>query len=335
MVKGLSLTVRRGEFLALLGGNGTGKTTSLKLLSGLQKPYRGEVRLAGSVGVLPQNPQALFVKKTVREDLFEILKGRNFSGKAQEERVAWAVRLCRLEGLLDRHPYDLSGGEQQRAALAKVLLLGPEILLMDEPTKGLDAEFKQVFAEILQSLLRQGVTLLMVSHDIEFCARYAHRCALFFDGSIVTEAPPRAFFSGNSFYTTSANRMARGLLPEAVTAEDVIQACGGNLPPAPELPDSGEPLPEPEEASADYKPKPLPWWRKLGAVLTGTVSFLLFLSFMNVTDLTQLITADGMTELANHQMILYALFILSLFLFATCITRRSHRKDYALSLIHI
>ena len=330
VVKGLSLTVRRGEFLALLGGNGTGKTTSLKLLSGLQKPYRGEVRLAGSVGVLPQNPQALFVKKTVREDLFEILKGRNFSGKAQEERVAWAVRLCRLEGLLDRHPYDLSGGDQQRAALAKVLLLGPEILLMDEPTKGLDAEFKQVFAEILQSLLRQGVTLLMVSHDIEFCARYAHRCALFFDGSIVTEAPPRAFFSGNSFYTTSANRMARGLLPEAVTAEDVIQACGGNLPPAPELPDSGEPLPEPEEASADYKPKPLPWWRKLGAVLTGTVSFLLFLSFMNVTDLTQLITADGMTELANHQMILYALFILSLFLFATCITRRSHRKDYAL-----
>lgn len=330
VVKGLSLTVRRGEFLALLGGNGTGKTTSLKLLSGLQKPYRGEVRRAGSVGVLPQNPQALFVKKTVREDLFEILKGRNFSGKAQEERVAWAVRLCRLEGLLDRHPYDLSGGEQQRAALAKVLLLGPEILLMDEPTKGLDAEFKQVFAEILQSLLRQGVTLLMVSHDIEFCARYAHRCALFFDGSIVTEAPPRAFFSGNSFYTTSANRMARGLLPEAVTAEDVIQACGGNLPPAPELPDSGEPLPEPEEASADYKPKPLPWWRKLGAVLTGTVSFLLFLSFMNVTDLTQLITADGMTELANHQMILYALFILSLFLFATCITRRSHRKDYAL-----
>ena len=82
------------------------------------------MRLAGSVGVLPQNPQALFVKKTVREDLFEILKGRNFSGKAQEERVAWAVRLCRLEGLLDRHPYDLSGGEQQRAALAKVLLAG-------------------------------------------------------------------------------------------------------------------------------------------------------------------------------------------------------------------
>ena len=113
------------------------------------------------------------------------------------------------ETLLDRHPYDLLGGEQQRAALAKTLLLDPEILLLDEPTKGLDAEFKLVFAEILQVLLRRGVTILMVSHDVEFCARYAHRCALFFDGSIVTEAAPRAFFSGNSFYTTSANRMAR------------------------------------------------------------------------------------------------------------------------------
>ena len=328
VVKGLSLTVRRGEFLALLGGNGTGKTTSLKLLSGLQKPYRGEVKLVGRVGVLPQNPQVLFVKKSVREDLIEILKGRAFSRKAQEERIAWAVRLCRLEELLDRHPYDLSGGEQQRAALAKVLLLGPEILLLDEPTKGLDAEFKQTFAEILQTLLRQEVALLMVSHDIEFCARYAHRCALFFDGSIVTEAPPRAFFSGNSFYTTAANRMARQLLPRAVTVEDVIAACGGQVPPAPALPEDIPLLPEPEEASADYKPKPLPWWRKLGAVLTGGVALLLFLQFMNVTDLTALVGMEGMTELASDQLALYAFFIAALFLFAACITRRSHRPDY-------
>ena len=328
VVKGLSLTVRRGEFLALLGGNGTGKTTSLKLLSGLQKPYRGEVKLVGRVGVLPQNPQALFVKKSVREDLIEILKGRAFSRKAQEERIAWAVRLCRLEELLDRHPYDLSGGEQQRAALAKVLLLGPEILLLDEPTKGLDAEFKQTFAEILQTLLRQEVALLMVSHDIEFCARYAHRCALFFDGGIVTEGTPRNFFSGNSFYTTAANRMARQLLPRAVTVEDVIAACGGQVPPAPALPEDIPLLPEPEEASADYKPKPLPWWRKLGAVLTGGVALLLFLQFMNVTDLTALVGMEGMTELASDQLALYAFFIAALFLFAACITRRSHRPDY-------
>ena len=224
---------------------GAGKTTSLKLLTGLQKPYRGEVEMTGSVGVLPQNPQALFVKKTVREDLFEILKDRKLSKDNQETRVARIVQLCRLGELLDRHPYDLSGGEQQRAALAKVLLLDPDILLMDEPTKGLDAEFKQVFAEIIQVLLRRGVTILMVSHDIEFCARYAHRCAMFFDGSIVTDASPRAFFSGNSFYTTSANRMARALLPEAVTPEDLIGACGGKLPPVPELPEDDFALPPP------------------------------------------------------------------------------------------
>ena len=231
VVKGLNLQVRKGELLALLGGNGAGKTTSLKLLAGLLKPYRGDVLIKGSVGVLPQNPQTLFVKKTVREDLFEILQGRKLSQAQKEQNVSGVVQLCRLAELLDRHPYDLSGGEQQRAALAKVLLLAPDILLLDEPTKGLDAEFKQALSEILQTLLAKGVTILMVSHDVEFCAAYAHRCALFFDGSVVTEAGPRQFFSGNSFYTTTANRMARGVVPQAVTAEDLIAVCGG-APPA-------------------------------------------------------------------------------------------------------
>jgi energy-coupling factor transport system ATP-binding protein len=240
VVKGLSLTAHRGEFLTVLGGNGTGKTTGLKLLSGILKPYRGTVQLHGSVGVLPQNPQTLFVKKTVREDLLELLNARELTQAERERRAAQAAALCRLENLLERHPYDLSGGEQQRAALAKVLLSEPEILLLDEPTKGLDAEFKQAFAEILRTLLRRGVTVLMVSHDIEFCAQYADRCALFFDGGIVTEAPPREFFSGNSFYTTSANRMARGLLDDAVTAEDLIAACGGTLPQPPTPPEEAE-----------------------------------------------------------------------------------------------
>ena len=328
VVKGLSLSLRKGEFLALLGGNGTGKTTSLKLLSGLRKPYRGELEISGSVGMLPQNPQTLFVKKTVREDLYEILRGRKLSKERQDQRVAHVTALCRLEELLDRHPYDLSGGEQQRAALAKVLLLDPEILLLDEPTKGLDAEFKQVFAEILQVLLRRSVAVLMVSHDIEFCARYAHRCALFFDGSIVTEGMPRDFFSGNSFYTTAANRMARQLLPQAVTAEDVIAACGGELPPEPELPEDIPPLPGPAETAADAAPKKLPWWRKLGAALSGGIALILFLQFMNVTDLTALVGMEGMTALASDQLALYAFFIAALFLFAACITRRSHRPDY-------
>ncbi|WP_294551675.1 ATP-binding cassette domain-containing protein [uncultured Pseudoflavonifractor sp.] len=328
VVKGLSLSVKRGEFLAILGGNGTGKTTSLKLAAGLLKPYRGEVSVHGRVGALPQNPQALFVKKTVREDLAEILKGRGMAPEAADSRLARMVRLCGLEHLLDRHPYDLSGGEQQRAALAKVLLLEPEILLMDEPTKGLDAEFKQVFAQILSVLLRRGVAILMVSHDIEFCAKYAHRCALFFDGSIVTEGTPRAFFSGNSFYTTAANRMARGLLPEAVTAEDVISACGGILPQAPELPSDGRILPEPDGGPANGKSKNLPWWRKLGAVISGAAALLLFLQFINVTDLTKLIGAEGMTPLASNQLLQYGIFIAALLVFAACISRRSRRPDY-------
>ena len=245
VVKGASFTAYPGEFLAVLGGNGTGKTTTLSLLSGVNTPYRGKVYLKGKevsdipdnekfsgiLGVLPQNPQALFVKKTVGLDLHEMLKNSKFSQGERENRVRRVSHLCELTHLLQRHPYDLSGGEQQRAALAKVLLLEPEILLLDEPTKGMDAEFKQAFAVILNKLLSQGVTVIMVSHDIEFCAQHANRCALFFDGGIATEGTPVEFFSGNSFYTTAANRMARHMLPQAITAEDIIYACGVDVLP--------------------------------------------------------------------------------------------------------
>ncbi len=328
VVKGLSLSVKKGEFLALLGGNGTGKTTSLKLLSGLLKPYRGEIRRRGKVGVLPQDPQTLFVKKNVREDLFEILSGQKAEKAEAESRVARVSALCHLEGLLDRHPYDLSGGEQQRAALAKVLLLEPDILFLDEPTKGLDAEFKQSFAEILRSLLCRGVSIVMVSHDVEFCASFAHRCALLFDGGIVTEAPPREFFSGNSFYTTSANRMARVFIPNAIVAEDVIAACGGTLPekpgPAQEIP----PLPAPREESAGQAAQRLPWWRKLGAAVSGIAALAILFKALSGADLSALVTADGMTELASNELTLYAVFCALLFIFSLCITRRSRRPDY-------
>lgn len=227
VVKGLTMSVRQGEFLALLGGNGIGKTTSLKLLSGLLKPERGRVQVKGRIGLLPQNPQTLFLKKTVQEDLWELFEGSPMAQTGQTAQINRVVQLCCLQDLLLRHPYDLSGGEQQRVALAKLLLLQPDILLLDEPTKSLDAEFKQSLGQLLQALVQQGVTVVIVSHDIEFCARYAQRCALFFDGAIVAEGTPRSFFSGNSFYTTAANRMARDVLPEAITADEIIAACGG------------------------------------------------------------------------------------------------------------
>ena len=241
VVKGFNLSVHKGELVFLVGGNGTGKTTALSLISGLNTPYRGDVRILGQsistikslydglLGVLPQNPQSVFVKKTVYFDLMEILSDKKLSKEEKEQKVHNISVLCRIENLLDSHPYDLSGGEQQRAALAKILLMEPEILLLDEPTKGMDAHFKEEFADILLDLKANGVTVLMVSHDIEFCAEYADRCALVFDGSITSIDTPREFFKGKNFYTTSANRMARTRLPDAVLAEDIILACGGKI----------------------------------------------------------------------------------------------------------
>ena len=243
VIKGLNLTVQKGELFCLVGGNGTGKSTALSLLSGLHVPYRGDVLIQGQkiskiknlysglLGVLPQNPQSVFVKKTVYLDLMEILSEQHLSKEEKAKKVQNIATLCRIENLLDSHPYDLSGGEQQRTALAKILLMEPEILLLDEPTKGMDAHFKEEFADILLDLKQNSVTVFMVSHDIEFCAEYADRCALMFDGAITSVDTPRAFFKGKNFYTTSANRMARTCLPDAVLAEDIVKACGGSIKP--------------------------------------------------------------------------------------------------------
>ncbi|MBE7013658.1 MAG: ATP-binding cassette domain-containing protein [Ruminococcaceae bacterium] len=241
VVKGLDLTVNKGEIFCLLGGNGTGKSTAISLIAGLNKAYRGDVFIKGKsilktkdlynglLGVLPQNPQSMFVKKTVYLDLMEILRDKKLSKKEKEQKVHNISTLLRIDNLLESHPYDLSGGEQQRVALSKILLTEPEILLLDEPTKGMDIHFKEEFADILLDLKLKGVTILMVSHDLEFSAKYADRCALMFDGKLTSCDTPREFFKGKNFYTTSANRMARTKLSDAVLAEDIILACGGKI----------------------------------------------------------------------------------------------------------
>ena len=221
IIKGLSIKVHKGEIFAVVGGNGTGKTTALSVIMSVLSPYRGKRKIIGKTAMLPQNPQLLFTQKSVRLELEEIAN--------DEKSVADVISVCELEYLLDKHPYDLSGGEAQRAALAKVLLTKPDILLLDEPTKGLDAPFKKKLAQLLSFLRSQEITVIMVSHDIEFCAKYADRCGMFFDGSIVSEDTPREFFSGKSFYTTAANRMSRDIIPNAVLAEDIIKACGKNI----------------------------------------------------------------------------------------------------------
>ena len=228
ILRGVSAEVPAGSLYAILGGNGAGKSTTLKAISGICRPYRGKITLFGKpmekyksselfrgcLTMLPQDPKSLFVKKTVREELEEMTKDTS--------AISEIARLCQIEALLERHPYDLSGGEQQRAALAKVLLTKPRLLLLDEPTKGIDCFFKETFAKILADLKAQGITIVMVSHDVEFCARYADVVAMFFDGQILTADTPRRFFGANSFYTTAAHRMSRHVFDGAVTAEDVI-----------------------------------------------------------------------------------------------------------------
>lgn len=242
IVKDLNFEVKEGEFFCIVGGNGTGKSTTVSLICGINKPYRGKVELFdknikeyknkelfnNNIAILPQDPQSLFVKNTVEKDLYEMFPKLGISKREKIGKIAKISELVEIEDLLNHHPYDLSGGEQQRVALAKVLLLEPKLLILDEPTKGLDAHFKVKFAKIINKLIENKVTVVMVSHDIEFCASYAHRCALFFDGSIVTSNTPNKFFSGNSFYTTVANRMSRQVFENAVTCEDVIILCNGN-----------------------------------------------------------------------------------------------------------
>ncbi|MBE6986929.1 MAG: ATP-binding cassette domain-containing protein [Ruminococcaceae bacterium] len=231
VLRGVSMEVPKGSLYAIVGGNGAGKSTTLKAICGTCRPYRGKVKVFGRpvekyrsaelfrncLAMLPQDPKSLFVRKTVREDLMEMTEDQN--------QIAQIAALCEIDHLLDRHPYDLSGGEQQRSALAKVLLTSPRLLLLDEPTKGIDSFFKEKLASILRRLQENGITVIMVSHDVEFCAKYADRVSMFFDGQILTTDTPQRFFGNNSFYTTAANRMSRHVFSMAVTAEAVIDLC--------------------------------------------------------------------------------------------------------------
>lgn len=345
VVKALTLRAYPGELLAILGGNGTGKSTTMGLISGIHRAYCGKVsvlgtapqEVSGKIALLPQDPQTLFVKNTVIEDLLSVL-----DDAPRDRRKALALekaRLCELMELLERHPYDLSGGEQQRAALCKVLLREPEVLLLDEPTKGLDAEFKRVFARIIRRLCARGVCVIMVSHDAEFCASYASRCAMFFDGAIVAEGTPREFFSSGSFYTTSASRMARGLLPGAITPEDVIAACGGEIPPEPDLPADGGDAAEiqaQEEAREQAKTyllpsqtAPLPLWRKLLGALGALGALICLWRILSISDLSELLTQGGLTSLAGDTFRLYLAMLACLLVLAVSFSRAAPQPAHS------
>lgn len=238
----VALTLYEGEVVSLLGGNGAGKTTLLSVISGTNRPYYGKIEVFGKrlqkyrgkelyirkLASLPQNPQTVFLKMTVREDYEELAKVLGCKKSELEDKIQAVAQQLEITHLLDRHPYDLSGGEQQRAAIGKVLLLEPRLLLLDEPTKGIDAWSKRQLGNLLKDLREQGITVLMVTHDVEFAAEVSDRCGLFFDHEITSVDTPEEFFCNNNYYTTAANRISRQQYENAITCEEVIELCRQN-----------------------------------------------------------------------------------------------------------
>lgn len=243
VLKELSVNIPEGSFFAILGANGAGKSTALSLMGGILpvksghinifgkniKKYKNSELYNGCIALLPQKCESLFSCNTVREELIKALSGKKLSKNEKENRITEVAELTEISLLLDKHPYDISGGEMQRTALAIILLKAPKIILMDEPTKGMDILFKKKFADIINRLCKNGVTVIAVSHDTEFCAEYCDICAMIFDGRCITQTDKYSFFAKNLFYTTVANKLIRDRSPYAVTEKEVLEFCRKNL----------------------------------------------------------------------------------------------------------
>lgn len=238
VLRDCSFDIRQGEHFCLLGGNGSGKTTLLQILAGVLKPYAGNVRLfgkklsayrggdavSGFAALLPQNPKDVFVTECVKEDWLLACKTAGIPEEKREEAITETAGMLGAEHLSDGHPYDLSGGEQQKAALVKVLLRKPKLLLLDEPTKGLDARYKEELLAVLKKLSEAGTTILTVTHDLDFAAAAADRVGLCFDGGVTAVKATHTFFAENAFYTTAACRIAGARFQGAITCEEIAEA---------------------------------------------------------------------------------------------------------------
>lgn len=234
ILKGIDLDIRIGEVYSLIGGNGVGKSTLVNVIANNLKLYTGNVKIneksiskyknnslyIENLVVLPQNPDDLFVSEKVNDELYEM---KNIYSDDFENRVKDLINEFSLEKLLNRHPYDLSGGEKQKVALAKILLLNPKIILFDEPTKGLDWTSKIRLVEIIKKLKKKNVTCFLVTHDIEFASLVSDYCGLLFNGTIVSENSSNLFFKNNHFYTTATNKLMREINDNIVIYDDMIK----------------------------------------------------------------------------------------------------------------
>ena len=236
LLANMAFTIHRGEIFSIVGGNGVGKSTLLKLLAGLHAPYAGKLLIddvapgkwKGNIVLLPQSPQALFMHSTVKEELLSAPPLQKLTTEEKELAVLTMMQHLHIETLAERNPFDLSGGEQQKTALAKLLLHEPDILLLDEPTKGMDIMSKNEVIGLIRELQKHNVTTIIVTHDIEFAARVSTRVGMLFDKSLIAINDPKKFFNSNRFYTTAASKIARGLFPYAITAEDIVSAVNMN-----------------------------------------------------------------------------------------------------------
>lgn len=199
-----------GKINAIVGPNSSGKTTLLKVLSSVNKPHRGKVKVGGKIAMLCQNPLDLFTFDTCREEV----------------EFGELTSYLKLDGIENRHPYDLSGGQAQRLALAKVLQTGADIILLDEPTKGLDADLKVSLASLLRDLASDGKTIIIVSHDIEFVGQYSDYVSFLSRGKIVTTQRREAFFTSLNFYTTAVSRITNGIAKNIASVDDLRKAGG-------------------------------------------------------------------------------------------------------------
>lgn len=229
VLKGVNFSVAFGEVFSLLGGNGSGKSTLLKVIAGLERAYRGKITVLGrsikkwdaslcccGVALLPQEVSAVFVKHTVKEDMEDLCRAQ---GIAAQPKIDELCAQMGIEELLDREPMDLSGGERQKCALCKLLLTSPQLILLDEPTKGMDAAYRSGLVKTVRGLAQKGAAIIIATHDTGFAAAVSDRCGLFFNGELLSVCSPRRFFSATRFYTTAASRITRDYLPCAVTVQ--------------------------------------------------------------------------------------------------------------------
>lgn len=234
----LSLTVYDNEILGLVGGNGVGKTTLLKNLAGIRSFYSGKIEIENKnirkykgnilyknlIAYLPQDPLTLFLKRTVGEDLEYYVKSLDLDKALLEELL---VKFD-LKPLLEMSPYDLSGGELQKAAFTKILLSKPKILFLDEPTKGMDFSLREELKEILMDLKAKGATIIIATHDLEFIASVADRVGIMFNGKVLSLTDSHSFFSNSDFYTTVASLASRDLYDKVITVPELVEIAKKN-----------------------------------------------------------------------------------------------------------